>query len=304
MTGTLRRRLAVLAGRVPRYVTVGDRDPQQGVRVSFQGAGAGVDVTGRHVIVSLRPLTIAIAGAPPGVDAVLQFFSRRPSATAEEPLLGEAWLREEGAGLYRVVRHANHCMSFAPASIYALWHAWESRGHTPDFEMTGSDRLAFEVLYICPRPVVLVSVESAGGGDLFPMDLIGPAGDRFLLARKSTSRSIGLMHQAGRMALADMPLEDAALTIRMGDRDRQVPIDWDGVPFPLDRSPRHGLRVPSSATRVRDVEVRETRTVGSHTVFLTDVVAEQRRRDAPQMFTIAGPYYRYLCRRGLAPERP
>jgi flavin reductase (DIM6/NTAB) family NADH-FMN oxidoreductase RutF len=196
-------------------------------------------------------------------------------------------------------------MPFAAAAVYALAHAWAERHHRPSFHMTRRDRLAFEVLYICPRPVVLVSVRYGDADNLFPMDLIGPAGGpHFVMALRSTSPSVELMTGSGRMSIADVPLEDSREAIRLGDRHKMARMDWDALPFETDRSPQHGFRVPAGALRVRDLVVRGARPVGSHTVFVTEVVAEQRRREGLQMCTVSGPYYRYLRMRGVQPPRP
>jgi flavin reductase (DIM6/NTAB) family NADH-FMN oxidoreductase RutF len=166
--------------------------------------------------------------------------------------------------------------------------------------MAHRDRWAFEVLYLCPRPVVLASVAHGGASNMFPMDLIGPtASPYFLLALRRTSPSIAMMTASRRVALADVPLEDAAIATRLGDRHKKAQIDWDNLPFETDRSAAHGLRVPRRALRVRDLAVREVREVGSHTLFVTEVVHEECRRDGLQMFTVSGPYYRYLGLHGF-----
>ncbi len=309
MRERLRSRVALLAGRVPRFVIVGDRDPQRSIRVMLDDAEGSLDVTRNHVIISLQPLRIAIgSGARRPSPGTLRFT---PAGGSQ--LLGEISLQPDGDFLqgnsrlqfYRVERHLNHCMSFPASLVYSLYHGWSGLGHQPDFQMDRAARLAFEVLYICPRPAVLVSVEHEGAGTLFPMDLIGPVtGDLFLMALKSTSRSIDLMRAAGRMSLADMPVESSAQVGWLGGEGKRVPIDWTSLPFTLDHSPLHGFRVPAAALRVRDVTVRATYPAGSHTLFVTEVVGENRKRDGLQMTTISGPWYRYLRRHGVTPVQP
>lgn len=318
----LRSRLMLRAGRVPRYVTIGDRDPQEQVRVTLAWPHGVLDVTRNHVIVSLRPLVVAI-GAPNGETGVPDtsrarlLFSRGggPGAPRSRTAatLGEIVLRPEGPlalggaslRLYRVERYRNRCMPLAAAAVYTLTHAWAERRHRPSFQMMRRDRLGFEVLYICPRPVVLVSVRHEDADNLFPMDLIGPTnGPHFLMALRSTSPSVELMTGSGRISIADVPLEDAHEAIRLGDRHKKTRMDWDALPFETDRSPAHSFRVPAGALRVRDLAVREARPVGSHTLFVTEVIAERRRRAGLQMFNVSGSYYRYLRVRGVHPLRP
>jgi flavin reductase (DIM6/NTAB) family NADH-FMN oxidoreductase RutF len=106
------------------------------------------------------------------------------------------------------------------------------------------------------------------------------------------------------MALADVPLECSALAYRLGEHHSKEHVDWKTLPFETNPSPAHGLPVLRDALRVRDVEVRQTRVVGSHTLFVTEVVHDARWKDGLQMFHLSGPYYRYLLLRGRGPPLP
>jgi hypothetical protein len=75
MTRDLLRRLALIGGRVPRYLPIGERTPQELIRVTLEGLDAPIDVTYTHVMVGLRPLTIALAH-PPGLPP--DALERRP----------------------------------------------------------------------------------------------------------------------------------------------------------------------------------------------------------------------------------
>lgn len=314
MTRALTDQLLLAAGRVPRYVTIGERDPQQQVRVTLEGLAAPLDVTRNHVVAVLRPLTIALAlPALAGQEMEGHRVRLRFSPTdLPDTTLGSVGLRHDAVirvdgvalQLFRVERDAMTCMPWGAAAAYRLYHAWTERRQRPIVRMERRERMAFEVLYVCPRPVVLVSVQYGATDNLFPMDLIGPTeGPYFLMALRSTSASIPLMAASRRMALADVPLEYAAIATRLGDHHKRTLVDWDALPFEVDRSPVHGLRVPRRALRIRDVEVRETLELGSHTLFVTEVVGDERRYDGLQMFTVSGPYYRYLRMRGIRPPR-
>ena len=73
----LARRLLLAAGRVPRYVTVGERSPQSRVWVTLEGLGTPLDVTETHVMVSLHPLTVALVlpGNAQSLSLRLSFFA-------------------------------------------------------------------------------------------------------------------------------------------------------------------------------------------------------------------------------------
>lgn len=314
MTRTLRQRLERWTGRVSRYVAVGDRDPQQQIRVAFHGwGGPPIDVTRNHVVVGLQPLTIALVlpgSAQPETahrNRLRLTFSPRSdpdTVLGEVGLSHEGTLRAEGATfqLYRQSHYVDRCMPRLAATVFSLdqgWSEWKRR-RRPGFHMAPSDLAAFLVLYICPRPVVLVTVQHGEASNLFPMDLIGPTDSPyFLMALRSTNPSIRLIVESRRLALADVPLGFAGVAYRLGEHHRKERIDWSSLPFETDPSPAHGLPVLRAALRLRDVVVRDVHVVNSHTLFVTEVVHEERRDNGLQLFHLSGPYYHYLLGRGI-----
>jgi flavin reductase (DIM6/NTAB) family NADH-FMN oxidoreductase RutF len=159
--------------------------------------------------------------------------------------------------------------------------------------MTPADVRGIHVFYICPRPVVLVSVEHEASGNLFPMDLIGPTDSPwFSMALRSTSPAVRLMQQSRRMALSGVPFAYQAIAYELGKHHRLSNIDWDALPFPTTRSPLFHLRVPDAALRVCEVYVHEFHEVGSHVLFLTTVERESIPEGAqgPQLFHSFAPY--------------
>lgn len=313
MTRTVREQLNLWAGRVPRYIAVGERDPQHQIRVVLEGLGPAIDVTRNHVVAGLQPLTIALA-LPGSVHPktirnhpVRLTFSLQSDPAA---VLGEVGLRQDGTiqadratfQLFRRSNHTDRCMPPVAAAVFGLrqgWSEWKKR-RQPGFHMDPPDLAAFLVLYICPRPVVLVTVQHGQASNLFPMDLIGPTDSPyFLMALRSTNPSIGLIAESRRLALADVPLEQAGVAYRLGEHHRKERIDWSSLPFETEPSPAHGFPVIRTALRLRDVVVRDVQVVNSHTLFITEVIHEERRDNALQLFHMSGPYYRYLVRRGI-----
>jgi flavin reductase (DIM6/NTAB) family NADH-FMN oxidoreductase RutF len=190
--------------------------------------------------------------------------------------------------------------SSVPAASLRLYYLREQRRaeqrrikNPYNFQMTSEDLRASHVFYICPRPVVLVSVEHEGAGNLFPMDLIGPTDSPwFSMALRRTSPAVRLMQESGRMALADAPFAYRGIAYELGSHHKLSQIDWAGLPFATVRSPLFQLPVPNAALRVREVRVREFHEVGSHVLFLTSVDGETVSADSrdPQLFHSFGSY--------------
>jgi flavin reductase (DIM6/NTAB) family NADH-FMN oxidoreductase RutF len=168
-----------------------------------------------------------------------------------------------------------------------------------NFSMTPEAVQQQMIFYICPRPVVLVSVDDGSHSNLFPMDLIGPiSADRFTLALRSTSQSIPTMKSARRVALSDVAARDSTLAYRLGAHHKNVRVAWDQLPFKIRPSSRFSLPCPETALRVREIEILDIDTIGSHTFFVTQVASEQSAGADPRFFHTSGIYQHFRTRNG------
>ena len=160
------------------------------------------------------------------------------------------------------------------------------------------------IFYTCPRPVVLVSVDDGTRGNLFPMDLIGPVSpDRFTLALRITSPSVEVMKATRRVALSDMPSALTPVIYKLGEHHKKQSIDWGSLPFQTARSGMFQLPYPENAMRVREMEIIDHETVGSHTFFITREVSETVRGAGPQLFHTNGNYQHFRARTGRGFQR-
>ena len=273
----------------PRYGAVGLRDPQQEVRVWLHGLDETLDVTCNNAVAALRPFTIGVMlrrNHPEDLNGrPLRLCMQERGGT--ERLLGVIHLRfvqsiprpEHSLCLFEASGFENFCVGGLKLRLYDLYEQWRAgrrqRRNPYNFLMTTDGVRCSHVFYICPRPVVLVTVEHEGAGNMFPMDLIGPTDSPwYTMALRSTSPAVRLMQQSGRMALASIPLSLKAAAYEMGTHHKKTNIDWASLPFPTTASPLFGLRVPVAALRIREVRVADSHEVGSHTLFITSVEHE------------------------------
>lgn len=304
----LKRRIRPL----PEWPPVALRAPQQAVQVRLAAGGGEFDVTRAAVIAALRPLTLAV-----GLDEQL----RRAIEDRSEPRLhfvdlesrqtvGTLQLQHmrnwntSGAavGLFEVRRGTQRCLSWP----YRPWNRWlqnrrllRRKSDPTNFFMPPEAVQQQMIFYICPRPVVLVSVDDSSHSNLFPMDLIGPvSADRFTLALRSTSPSIATMKSARRVALSDVPARDYTTAYKLGVHHKNKMVDWDHLPFDLQRSRDFSLRYPAIALRVREVEILDFDTIGSHTLFITRIASEHSAGEDPQFFHTSGIYQYFRSRNG------
>jgi hypothetical protein len=65
-------------------------------------------------------------------------------------------------------------------------------------------------------------------------------------------------------------------------------VDWEALPFQALRSLRLSLRIPDITRRVREVELLDFQTVGSHTLFMGRKCSEALPHAGPQLCQTCG----------------
>ncbi|WIG54637.1 MAG: hypothetical protein OJF61_000423 [Rhodanobacteraceae bacterium] len=289
---------------LPQWSPVALAAPQTLVTAALRGNGESADVTADHTVASLKPLTIATsvdAGASPELEY-------RDGATGR--LLGILRLaRTESIAvastyvvLYRVVAGEHHCLGWPRRS----WHAWlQNRAmlknrspHNPDMEPAAAQQLM--IAYLCPRPVVLVSVETAWHRNIFPMDLIGPLrrSGFFSLALRSTNVSAPVMRDARRVALSGAPAHLKATVYQLAGHHKQPLDDWKALPIPMRPSRAFGIPVLTDTPHLQELAIVHSQEIGSHTFFLGRVVSDETPAPGAQLHHTAGFHQAWRRRSG------
>lgn len=309
---TLRQWLRSGDADVPHECVLGSLDPQRQVRVLLRTPGAVIDVTDRHTLASATPFRLAIGlvtpeQVKPGDRFSLQFLSW----DVGENLLAEMSIECEGAwegaphiALFRALAFRNHCLPFWDfwrQRAFFTYRNWRRKGTAvPETAPTPFEFHCVTTLFVCPRPVMLVSVRQGSRYNMFPMNLAGSAPDgHFLFALNRHRKAAPLVREAGRLALCSVPVEQAAEVRALGGNHRLDSIAEDSLRFPLRRSPSYGLPVPAFSTRLREVEVLATRDLGSHEFFVGKVTHEERWEQRAEFFMIHGFYEIWRRRQGL-----
>jgi flavin reductase (DIM6/NTAB) family NADH-FMN oxidoreductase RutF len=298
---------------IPEYCTLGLRDPQSEVGVWFHGLGAARDVTYSSVVACIRPFTIGIGfegDCDPPVSNRSRYFLRFHERGGEARLLGEIGLRLKeaipaGDGrlyLFETRDYNNYCLPrnlLWRRYLHYAYQRWR-RSKPSGFRVVARELHALFVFYICPRPVVLVSVVDGHLGNIFPMDLIGPVGaECFTLALQTTSAAVPLMERSRRIALGSVPAEQVAVAYELGKNHRKPCVDWDRLPFATTASSAFGLPVPHFSLRVREMQIENVRNMGSHKLFICRAIEDQRWADGLQLFFMHGFYHAWRERRAL-----
>lgn len=298
----LKRRVRAL----PQWAAIAMSEPQEAVEIAMVAAGCEVNVTRASVVASLRPFTLAI-GFDERMSAAIDGGHEpelRVTDSVSRRMVGVLKLRhartETAAGAtigFFEVRHGTHYCLREP---YAHWNRWRQnrairQNRDPgNFSMAPESVQNMMIFYICPRPVVLVSVEDGNHSNVFPMDLIGSISpNHFTLALRSTSQSVATMRSARRVVLSDLAGTDRAIAYRLGAHHKNVKVDWSCLPFGINRSDNYSLPYPDTALRVREVDILNAETIGSHTFFITRIASERNFGDSARLFHTSGIYQHY-----------
>jgi flavin reductase (DIM6/NTAB) family NADH-FMN oxidoreductase RutF len=293
---------------IPQFCTVGLKYPQSEVRVWLRGLGAPLDVTDTNVIVAARPFTVG-GGLERIPDAATieraHLFMSFSDHSGDNRWLGEIQLSytetirigDRVLCLFRGSRSTNRCL---PRSVvwrryldFARQQRRVAKGPTPpETRMIIRELFALSTFYICPRPVVLVSVVDGNAGNIFPMDLIGPiGGQHFTLALHGTSTAVSPMERSRRVALSGVPVEQISIAYGLGQNHKKTDFRWNQISFDLTTSPAFGLPIPEFALSVKEMEIEEVRAMGSHKLFICRTEVSHFRSHGLQLSFVQGFYH-------------
>jgi flavin reductase (DIM6/NTAB) family NADH-FMN oxidoreductase RutF len=281
--------------------------PQRAISVSLERPGRSVDVAESHTIASLKPLTVAI-GLGDGIGAIeTATLVYRDNASGRE--IGLLSIRRTAIrsavqlniGLFDIYG-ARHCCLSWPRRHWNAWlqaRAMRRNKNPHNFQMAPAAVQQLMTFYICPRPVVLVSVSETAHSNVFPMDLVGPLGPEcFALALRNTSISVPTMVSARRVAISGIGAEHKDAVYRLGAHHKKEFADWSGLPFPTQSTPTFGIPAIASALRVRELAIEHNELIGSNMFFVCRIVSDRQLADASQLHHTAGFHQEFRRRRG------
>ena len=291
---------------LPQWSTVAISPPSHAVTAILRWDDISADVTSDHTVASLKPLVIA-SSIDAGQRAVIEY-----SDSATGKLLGALHLERKASiataqtslTLYHVASGEHHCLRWP----HRAWNTWlqnrlmlKSRApHHLAMEPDAVQQLM--IAYLCPRPVVLVSVGTQDHQNIFPMDLIGPLerSGFFSLALRSTNISEPVMREVRRVALSSAPASMKATVYKLSEHHKQPLSDWHALSFPVRKSRDFGIPAVAAALRIRELTIVHSQEIGSHTFFLCRIASEEALTEGDQLHHTAGFHQAYR-RRSHAP---
>ena len=290
---------------LPQWSPVAVTPPQTLVSAALRWDGETADVTTDHTVASLKPLVIATS-LDAGQGPELEY---RDSATGR--LLGVLRLARSASiatkntslTLYHVAAGEHRCLGWPRRP----WNTWlqnrlmRKNRASNHLNMAPAVAQQLMIAYLCPRPVVLVSVDAPGHRNIFPMDLIGPLqrSGLFSLALRSTNVSVPTMREARRVALSSIPATMKAVVYKLAAHHKQPLSDWSELPFPVRPSREFGIPAVAASLHIRELAIVHSQEVGSHTLFLGRLVSDESLAAGTQLHHTAGFHQAWRRRRGV-----
>jgi flavin reductase (DIM6/NTAB) family NADH-FMN oxidoreductase RutF len=293
----------------PQQCTVGFHDPQAEVGVWLHGIGAPRDVTFEHSIACASPFTICIGGtdwqlgdAEKGPTLKFREHGGERRVLAELDLRHTATILTNGPALrlFQVDRCRNYCLPAGRLWAHYLHHAYLRRRSTSHIQLSNVAAQAMSAAFICPRRVVLVSAVWGDRSNMFPMNLLGSLSDGyFAFSLDSRRLAAPMVAGAGQVALSGIPVGQAGIAQQLGKNHKKEAIVWTDLPFPTTPSTALGIPVPNFASRVIELQLETTRNLGSHTLFVSRVLGDERRAAGEQFFMVHGIYQSWRLAHGF-----
>jgi len=289
---------------LPQEFFLGLADPQTEITVWLHGMGLPLDVTRRHTMACAAPFTVCIAfdeGQKPSAKDLRRLTLKFCERGGQRRVLGEIGLKLAtiilDVGLILILFEArsstNYCLPKIRLWVHYLFHLYSRRRKvdTSGMKMSFLERRAAMVMFIRPHPVSLVSLADEAGGNIFPMNLMGDLGNGyFAFALKDSRRAAHLVERTGCIALSSVPLSQASLAYQLAINHTKESIEWGQLPFATKESTTFNIPVPVFAQRVREMEVRKVRSIGSHILFLARIVRDETFSENLGLCVIHGFY--------------
>lgn len=209
-----------------------------------------------------------------------------------------------GVTFFEVEAGRHSCLSWA-GNRFDDWFRREDlrKSKNPhNFAMAPEATKWAAIFYLCPRAVYLVSAEHGERSNIFPMDQVGRmrADGQVSLSLRNTNPSVATIRDSRRVVLSSIAAVRKEHAYQLGQRHKIEKVDPAELPFPLATSPNFGMNHPANAVRVRELEITDIKTMGSHTFFIGRAISDRRLSQEPQLFHTPGFHQRYRTRRGRA----
>ncbi|MBS1563629.1 MAG: hypothetical protein JST39_04535 [Bacteroidetes bacterium] len=124
----------------------------------------------------------------------------------------------------------------------------------------------FVSAYSYPRRIRLVSFGQQDYCNLFPMDLLGPAGsgNRYVFGLRHTNITLARILDTGNIVVAEVPFGQREAVYQLARHHSSAPPSPGSLPFELLQTKQFGFYIPAWAGSYREIRIVRSMDLGSH----------------------------------------
>jgi hypothetical protein len=136
---------------------------------------------------------------------------------------------------------------------------------------------SYVTAYSYPRRVRLISFKDESYFNIFPMDLLGKAGNngRYVFGLRHTNQSLARIIAEKKMLVSEVPYAHKDIIYQLGKHHSQAPPTLESLPFKTLPSKNFGFPVPAFAESYNELIVEKTKDLGSHMLIWTQSQHEE-----------------------------
>ncbi|WP_213803104.1 hypothetical protein [Granulicella sp. dw_53] len=296
---------------LPTRFFIKQSNPQTEITVWLHGFGPPRDVTRCHAPASSVPCTfwIAFESSPgPNQNERTRLLLRFCENSGKKKMLGEIglkWIKtiEVGKGEIQIFEPnsaANYCYPKFQIWTRSLLHTWRQQHSKASIKPSDLELRAMSVLFICPRPISLVSVQDDERANIFPLNIMSDLHDGyFAFALTAWKIPAMFLEHVRFFALSDTPIERGSTAFNLAINHNNFSIKWEELPFETKPSNTLGTPVPVFSPRIREMEIESVYRVGSHSIFIARTISDERLAEGPELSVVHGFYQAWRIRHGL-----
>lgn len=289
---------------------IGQPQPQREITVWLRGPGELREVTRCHGPASTIPCTFWVAfeaGCAPAEresrQMTLEFREAGTDAVLGE--IGLRWHRRIPAGpveigVFEARSAANRCQRALQSYAYNLRLLWLQNRSRAKIRPSLLEHVTMSVLFTCPRPISLVTLDSPGLANIFPLNVMSDVTeDYFAFALTACKLPAQMLERARRFALSSTPIEHAPVAFALAAHHNRGSVEWKTLPFRTRSSTSFGIPVPEFSPRIREMCIESVHRVGSHSLFVARTLTDEGAASGPEFSVVHGVYQAWRIRRGL-----
>ncbi|MGN6569184.1 MAG: flavin reductase family protein [Flavipsychrobacter sp.] len=256
-----------------KYPAIRVRNIEIEERVFLHHDGEKFDITANHSVICERPFCIAIFLPKEQHDIALTDIEitvgHKNKIAAELQLTLKDSIKENET--YIFIYEIEEVRNYQINNIrqYLLM-----RHFLREKKLTQKEGNIYAALYSYPREVVIISYEEDGYYNLFPMDFrhYYNQGNLYFFGLRTTNITLEKILRSRKLVVCSTDAAKLQDIYYLGKHHSSAPPEKEDMPFELTKSELYNFPVPGFSTSYKEVEIVNSKAIGSHVLMIGKVV--------------------------------